>query len=95
MSQYDNTNRFALFKNTNKRDDKDADYSGSVNIDGREFWLNGWIKEGAKGKFFSGTVKPKAPPPAEQSISQRAMPKGPAKRSIIPDDDMGGDAIPF
>ena len=31
----------------------------------------------------------------EQSISQRATPKGPAKRSIIPDDDMGGDSIPF
>jgi hypothetical protein len=37
-------------------------------------------------------------PPKEregQSISQRATPKGPAKRSIIPDDDMGGDSIPF
>lgn len=31
----------------------------------------------------------------EAPISQRATPKGPAKRSIIPDDDMGGDAIPF
>ncbi len=31
----------------------------------------------------------------QQSISQRAMLKGPAKRSIIPDDDMDGDSIPF
>jgi hypothetical protein len=31
----------------------------------------------------------------EQSISQRATPKGPAKRSNIPDDDMDGDRIPF
>lgn len=97
MTQYDNTNRFALFKNNNKRDDRDADYTGSVNIEGREFWLNGWIKEGAKGKFFSGTVKPKAAPAAEQSISQRAMPKGPARdqfTSGLRNDDLD-DSIPF
>lgn len=31
----------------------------------------------------------------EHSISQRAMLKGAAKRSIIPNDDMDGDGIPF
>jgi single-strand DNA-binding protein len=30
-----------------------------------------------------------------QSISQRATPKGPAKRSVSHDDDMDGDGIPF
>jgi hypothetical protein len=56
---YDNTNRFALFKNNNKRNDRDAEYTGTVNIDGIEYWLNGWVKEGQKGRFFSGTVKAK------------------------------------
>ncbi len=60
-SQYDNKNRFVLFKNRDKRNDKDADYTGNVNVDGEEYWLNGWIKQGPKGAFISGTIKPKKP----------------------------------
>lgn len=57
--QYDNTNRGVLFKNTRKESDKHADYQGNINIEGEEFWLNAWLKEGSKGKFFSLSVKPK------------------------------------
>lgn len=41
------------------------------------------------------TLFPPKPREEEQSISQRPTPRGPAKRSIIPDDDMNGDTIPF
>lgn len=94
MTEYDNTNRGALFKNDRKESDNHPDYKGSVNVGGVEYWLSAWIKDGRNGKFMSLSVKPKDEQP-QQSISQRAMPKGPAKRSIIPDDDMGGDSIPF
>lgn len=53
MTQYDNTNRGAIFKNDRKEKDKHPDYKGSVNADGVEYWVSAWIKEGKKGKFFS------------------------------------------
>ncbi len=52
-------NSGALFRNTDKADPKHADYNGSLNVDGTDYWINGWIKEGAKGKFLSLSVKPK------------------------------------
>lgn len=55
--EYDNTNRWVLFENNRKRNAKDADYNGTINIDGREYWLNGWESNGKA--VASGTVKPK------------------------------------
>jgi hypothetical protein len=52
-------NSGALFKNHDKADPKHADYNGSINVDGTDYWINGWIKEGARGKFLSLSVKPK------------------------------------
>lgn len=60
MADYDNTNRGVLFKNDKKKSDTDSDYNGSINIDGKEFWLNAWIKTSkAERKFMSLSVKPK------------------------------------
>jgi hypothetical protein len=77
---YDNTNRGTVAKNTRKSKETDADITGSINIDGREFWLNGWQKtNGQDGtKFYSLSVKPKearqeAPaPPARQYPADKA-----------------------
>lgn len=57
--QYDNTNRGALFKNDDRKTDKHPEYSGSLNVDGVDYYLSGWIKEGKKGKFFSLSIKRK------------------------------------
>ena len=44
----------SLFKNTNKTSDNQPDYSGSIKLqDGKDQQIAAWIKEGAKGKFFS------------------------------------------
>lgn len=64
MPQYDNTNSGVLFKNTDKATDKHPDYGGTINVEGKEYWLNAWIKEGKKGKFMSLAVKPKDAKPA-------------------------------
>ena len=87
MKQYDNTNRGVLFKNDRKTKDTQPGYTGSLNVDGVEYFLDAWVKEGQKGKFFSVSVKRK-----EQQQSQRA-PARQAHGSGF--DDMEDDPIPF
>jgi uncharacterized protein (DUF736 family) len=82
MTEYDNTNRGALFRNEDKQADTHADYRGSINIGGQEFWLDAWIKTSKKGtKYMSLSVKPKMardhrgapanPPPRREAESSR------------------------
>ena len=67
---YDNTNRGTLGKNKRREKDTHPEYTGKLNVDGREYWLSGWVKESNGEKFFSLSVKPKedaAPKPAPQA----------------------------
>ncbi len=48
-----------LFKNNRKDSEKHPDYTGTVNANGVEFYLNAWIKQGPKAKFMSLSLKPK------------------------------------
>lgn len=58
--EFDNRSRGVLFKNDRKRDEKSADYTGTyTDADGREFFLDAWLREGAKGKYFSLRTKEK------------------------------------
>jgi hypothetical protein len=61
VSNYDNTNRFVLYITERKREGKDdPDRTGTLNIEGREYYLDGWLRKGRDGRqFLSGTVKPK------------------------------------
>lgn len=51
MPEYDNSG--ILFKNDKKTQPKHPDYKGNATIDGLEYWLSAWIKDGKKGKFMS------------------------------------------
>ncbi len=63
----------SLFKNTNKTSENQPDYSGSIKLqDGTNQQIAAWIKDGAKGKFFSiklsdPYVKPETAQVAETS----------------------------
>jgi hypothetical protein len=41
-----------LFKNARKTEDRHPDYTGTITINGEQFELSAWIKEGQKGKFM-------------------------------------------
>lgn len=58
--QYDNTNRGSLFKNDKKTEEKHPDLSGSINIDGKDYWISGWSKASKGGnKYISLSVRVK------------------------------------
>jgi uncharacterized protein (DUF736 family) len=85
MSEYDDTNRGALFKNKRKDSDRHPDYTGTLNVGGAELWISAWLKVSQKGeKFMSISVKPK-----EERREDRA-PEG--KAQVRNDMD---DEIPF
>lgn len=55
---YDNNMRGVLFKNDRKENENQPGYTGKIEIDGIEYRLSAWVKEGKKGKFFSLSVQP-------------------------------------
>lgn len=57
MADYDNNMRGVLFRNDRQENDKQPGYTGKIEIDGVEYRLSAWVKEGKKGKFFSLAVQ--------------------------------------
>ena len=49
----------SLFKNDRKSKDTHPDLTGSAMVDGVEYYLSAWRKSGAKGDFYSLSVRPK------------------------------------
>lgn len=82
MPEFDNTNKGGLFKNDKGGNEARPDYTGSLNVEGKEYRLAAWIKESQRTgqKFLSLNVQPKTEQPATE----------PAK-----EEDPIADSIPF
>jgi hypothetical protein len=52
-------NSGSLFINERKEASTHPDRTGSAVIGGKHYYVNGWIKDGKKGKFLSLSFKPK------------------------------------
>jgi len=51
-------NSGAIFKNAKKTNEKQPDYQGTVNVNGKEMQVSMWVKESQKGiKYFSVAFK--------------------------------------
>ena len=58
-------NSGVLFKSDKKETANHPDYKGNITVDGVDYWLSAWIKEGKNGKFMGLAVNPKdSQPPA-------------------------------
>jgi len=95
--QYDNTNRGALFKNDDKQSDNHPDYKGSINVNGVDMWVSGWLKTSEKtgNKFMSLSVKAKE----QQAPARQAAPAKQAPARQVPAssgfDDFPDSDVPF
>ena len=75
---------FNLRKNADRKHDKSPEYRGSINVDGKEYWLAAWINANDDGsKYFSGKVT------AKDAAQAPGKPLAAAKATV--DDDL----IPF
>lgn len=83
MERQARDNSGVLFKNDKKESEKHPDYKGSMIVNGTDYWLSAWIKEGKSGKFMGLALSPKDDQPPAKSTPR------PSKQ-----DDLDGD-IPF
>ena len=80
-TKYDNSG--AIFVNDRKEKGSHPDRSGTATINGVEYWVSGWLKQGEKGPFLSLAFKLKE--------KQAEKPAGKTPRPIPGDDGV----IPF
>lgn len=79
---YDNTNSGVFFKNE-KKSEKAPDYKGKLNVNGKDFEIAGWIREGKSGKFISLKVsEPYNKAAGDAAVNKQAT-------------DVAGDSLPF
>jgi hypothetical protein len=87
---FDNKNRGSIWKNKKKEKDTHPDFTGSLDVDGVEYWVSAWKrKENAKPEApaLTFSVKPKE---AKAATPQRQQP---APRQTARDDL--DDSVPF
>lgn len=87
---YDNTNRGSIWPNQKKQKDTHPDFTGSLDVDGVEYWVSAWKRKpdaNPKAPSLSFSVTPK------EEVHAQGMAKTYA--AAAPDDDFESDSIPF
>ena len=80
MSDFDNRNTGIISKNERKTEDKHPDYTGTIDVNGVEHWIDGYVRKrkDGSGTFLSLRIKLK-------QQRQDSRPKQTARS--LPDDD--------
>jgi len=62
-------NSGVLFKSDKRDNERAPHYRGNITVNGKDYWLSAWVKEGKSGKFMGLAVSPKEPmaKPSERS----------------------------
>ena len=75
--EFDNTNRGAIWKNEKKETEKHPDFTGSLDVNGVEFWVSAWKRKadaGPKAPALSFSIKPKEATTNRVAEPARAVP---------------------
>ena len=82
-------NSGTIFKNDKKTAENQPDYRGKINVDGKEWEISLWVKEGQKaGKYFSAAIKEPWVKPYEIQA-----PAKPVQTNLMNETD--DDGLPF
>jgi hypothetical protein len=86
VADYDNNMRGIVSKNKDKKTDKHPDIKGQCEIDGVEYWMDGWLKQrkDGTGSFYSLSFKPKDAPAASRPDPRKSQPEPGAFDDDIP-----------
>jgi hypothetical protein len=76
---YDNTNRGQIWGNDKKTSDSHPDFKGSINVEGKEYWLSAWKRApdaNPKAPSLRFSVQPKEyHAPAQQAAQNFQKPQ--------------------
>jgi uncharacterized protein (DUF736 family) len=90
MAYEQKDNSGSLFQNKEKRNENFPDYSGSVRIEGADWWISGWKKQSKDGKtYLSLSVKRK-----DGTADRPAQEFKAAVKQSFPDAQLDDD-VPF
>ena len=62
MTDFDRTNRGSIWKNEKKEKDGHPDFTGSLDVDGVQYWVSAWKRRdgaAAKAPALTFSIKPK------------------------------------
>ena len=76
QNQRDNSG--VLFKSDKIENERSPQYKGNITVDGKDYWISAWIKEGKSGKFMGLAVSPK----------EDYQPKQAPKKASFDDEDV-------
>ena len=61
-TKYDNNNRGSIWKNDKKTTDTHPDFTGTLNVDGTDYWVSAWKRKAdasPNAPALSFSIKPK------------------------------------
>lgn len=98
MPDYDNTNKGILFTNDRKESEKHPDFTGKLDVNGKEYQLAAWNRTSKNGKnFLSVSISEPRQfdqrPESEQPQQQVSAWKRPTPRQDTVIEDIGNEPI--
>jgi hypothetical protein len=66
-------NTGSFFLNAEKKSETHADYNGTINVEGKEYWINAWQKQTKTGAtYYTFSVKAKEKPAEAKKMVEKA-----------------------